>query len=174
MALFRSEVAFTLSSHAQGQSSYPCCLPSTEAALLSVSYPQIHSHVYTHECINTCAHGLSFLLSLHLQTSVSQRHGGWLTPRLLALASLWPACLSNPPRPTLSQSLAVGGNDVSGRKAQLLCHWQGGFSVSFDLMLLVRWADATKHSSGNNLEVREMPACNFRSSIRREWPFASI
>lgn len=60
MALLRSEVAFTLSSYPQGQSSYSCCLPITAAVLLSASYPQIHSHVYT-RVTDTRTHGLSFL-----------------------------------------------------------------------------------------------------------------
>lgn len=42
------------------------------------------------------------------------------------------------------------------------------------LTLLVRQADATQHSTGKNSEIKEMPTCNFRLSVRREWPFASM
>ena len=72
MALFMSEVAFTLSSHSEGQPSYPCFLPSTAAVLLSASYPQIHSHVHTHKCIDICTYGLSFLFSPSSNVSLTE------------------------------------------------------------------------------------------------------
>lgn len=116
MALFRREVAFTLSSHPQGQSSYPHCLPSMAAKFLPSFHPQAVLDVHTHiqKCY-WCTHGLSS--SVLIFQGQSHRGSGVDSQ---TLACPWSACLSNSPWPALFQPLAVGRDNMPGNKAQLL------------------------------------------------------